>query len=451
MSNVNNVTSAINGLNNIAKLKSQISTDKSGGDFNELMSQAMTFSGNLDMSNPGSSDSTLNAYNLKTTDVRTAYDKNNASANSTDANSKKVNDTTDRRSTEQAKNNDNSDNKINKTSDNDKVKLNSQEKEDAVSKDIISAVKDITGISEEDIMAMLQNLGMTAIDLLDEDNLMKFMLEINQETDIMSLLVNDGMADTFLQLKSALSDIGKEISNDSENLDEFDFAKNIGNDDGNNEVEKTPEVEVIDLRTGKNDSDSEFKRDNSSSKNTDQGSSDMIMNNLSEITNATLEAQGVNVTSNFTSISIVNQLVEAARVTLTDTVSSMEIMLNPENLGKVNLNITLKEGVMTAQITAENQVTKEAIESQVVMLKEQLNNQGLKVEAIEVTIASHSFEAGYDQNNDNASKGEQSNSKKNKTGIINFDADDLAEEDAATQDIRQEIDQQTGSMVSFKA
>lgn len=95
---------------------------------------------------------------------------------------------------------------------------------------------------------------------------------------------------------------------------------------------------------------------------------------------------------------IVRQVVDTIRMTSTQLVQSMEIQLNPENLGKVNLLVTAREGVITAQITAENEQVKRAIESQIGTLKETFENQGLKVDAVEVTVQSHGFEANQSFN-----------------------------------------------------
>ena len=67
-------------------------------------------------------------------------------------------------------------------------------------------------------------------------------------------------------------------------------------------------------------------------------------------------------------------------------------MLNPENLGSVHVTVTAKEGIITAELTATNEAVKKALENQMQILKENFNNQGIKVEAVSVTIESHSFE-----------------------------------------------------------
>jgi flagellar hook-length control protein FliK len=69
----------------------------------------------------------------------------------------------------------------------------------------------------------------------------------------------------------------------------------------------------------------------------------------------------------------------------------MELQLNPESLGRINLSLVSKNGIMTAQFTTQNEISKEAIESQMQVLKDNLTNQGLKVESIEVTVSNFDF------------------------------------------------------------
>ena len=52
---------------------------------------------------------------------------------------------------------------------------------------------------------------------------------------------------------------------------------------------------------------------------------------------------------------------------------------------------------MNAQIAATNETVKEALEAQIYELKESLQQSGVKVDAIEVTIASHEFEKNLEQ------------------------------------------------------
>lgn len=95
---------------------------------------------------------------------------------------------------------------------------------------------------------------------------------------------------------------------------------------------------------------------------------------------------------------LLDQVAEQIRVNVSEGKSSMEMQLNPENLGRVYVNISSKEGVIHAQLAASNEAVREALESQLADLRQNLNQAGVKVDAIEVTIASHGFEKNLEQN-----------------------------------------------------
>ena len=95
---------------------------------------------------------------------------------------------------------------------------------------------------------------------------------------------------------------------------------------------------------------------------------------------------------------VIDQIVESARVILTEDKTSMELQLNPQNLGKIILKVTEQEGAVTAKIMTQNAVVKEALEAQTVELRQNLEQAGVKVDAVEVTVASHEFEKNLEQN-----------------------------------------------------
>ena len=100
-------------------------------------------------------------------------------------------------------------------------------------------------------------------------------------------------------------------------------------------------------------------------------------------------------------LQIMEQIAEQIRVVVTPDTTSMEMQINPENLGKIYLHISSEEGVVSAQFAATNEVVKEALELQMATLRENLTQAGVKVDAIEVTIASHEFEKNLEQNQKN--------------------------------------------------
>lgn len=109
----------------------------------------------------------------------------------------------------------------------------------------------------------------------------------------------------------------------------------------------------------------------------------------------------------FDTLDVIRQVSEFTRVMYQGDTTSMEMQLNPENLGKIYVQVTAKEGVVTAHLAVQNEIVKEALENQTIQLRENMNQQGIKVEAVEVTIASHEFERNLEQNQQGSAQDEQ--------------------------------------------
>jgi len=66
--------------------------------------------------------------------------------------------------------------------------------------------------------------------------------------------------------------------------------------------------------------------------------------------------------------------------------SEIHFSLKPEHLGDVSMRLIMENNVLTAKIKVENQDVKQAIESNFAQLERDLNNQGIKVQKVEVTL-----------------------------------------------------------------
>ena len=124
--------------------------------------------------------------------------------------------------------------------------------------------------------------------------------------------------------------------------------------------------------------------------------------------------------------SIIRQINDYMRINVSGPETSVEMQLNPENLGRVGINISIREGAVTAQLAVENAAVKQALESQMVILRENMNNQGLKVEAVEVTIASHEFEQNLENGAPAGQDGGQQQTAREGRGTRNLNASDLS-------------------------
>ncbi|SFP91059.1 hook-length control protein FliK [Lachnospiraceae bacterium XBB1006] len=90
---------------------------------------------------------------------------------------------------------------------------------------------------------------------------------------------------------------------------------------------------------------------------------------------------------------LVTEVTNYIRMQSTGTeLSSIEMQLTPANLGKVLVEVVSNQGEITARIATQTEAAKEAMEANLVQLKDNLESQGIKVNAVEVTVETHSFE-----------------------------------------------------------
>ena len=111
--------------------------------------------------------------------------------------------------------------------------------------------------------------------------------------------------------------------------------------------------------------------------------------------------------------SILRQLADIVRVARNEDLTQMEMQLHPASLGTVNVSLVTKGGAVTAHFTTQNEAVKAAVEAQAVQLINNLEAQGVKVEAVEVAVAGHQLEKNLDERGRNEqSKQEQEESQR---------------------------------------
>ena len=115
---------------------------------------------------------------------------------------------------------------------------------------------------------------------------------------------------------------------------------------------------------------------------------------------------------------VIDKIGEYAKLSVGNQTSTMEMQLNPENLGKLFVTITSHNGEITARIAAQTQMAKEVIDSQISQFKENLSQSGIKVEAVEVTVSTHEFERNLSGNQSMMNQ-EQQEKKQPKRRMMN--------------------------------
>ncbi len=91
---------------------------------------------------------------------------------------------------------------------------------------------------------------------------------------------------------------------------------------------------------------------------------------------------------------VVNQVMEQAKVILGQDKSEMVIQLKPDHLGKLELKVVTEQGIVAAKFIAESQQVKEIIETNMQLLKDSLQKQGIAVDGVSVQV-------GQDNRSDN--------------------------------------------------
>jgi flagellar hook-length control protein FliK len=173
-----------------------------------------------------------------------------------------------------------------------------------------------------------------------------------------------------------------------------------------------------------------------------------------EITNASYQTTRVDVSS------MIDKLVQTARVTLTDTSHTMEMILNPEELGKIFMSVTEKDGTIKARILAENETVKTALETQLVLLQDKFKANGMKIDSVEVSVGTHEFKEGQEEsqaldmgmNNENnhSSNKEEENSQANLHRIDLNNLDGLQGLMSEEEKLTAQIMKDQGNTVSYQ-
>lgn len=358
---------------------------------------------------------------------------------------------------------------------------------------VVDAISEKLGVSADDIKNALDELGLTVFDLLNPKNLATVVAELTGATNTMELLVSADFQELLGSIGQMGSDLMKQLNIQMDQMDELVAQMNaldenqaididasmLKNENVQNQpmVEEAalstaeePEAKVIveDLRgaaEGQEEASSFVKAVeganqekstmdlSSGSENGNRMMSDgqnVLYQNLENVVQGD-EAAGTIRYSDIDVFDIIEQVARNVRVVLESDITTMEMQLNPENLGRIYLHVSSKEGTVHAQIAAQNEIVKEALEMQVATLRENLSQAGVKVDSVEVTIASHEFERNLEQNE----QGQQQNpdeSKKAPRRNLKLDSLDelsglMSEEEALVAQIMRD----NGNSVDFTA
>ncbi|MDD6734025.1 MAG: flagellar hook-length control protein FliK [Lachnospiraceae bacterium] len=332
--------------------------------------------------------------------------------------------------------------------------------------DMITAVSEITGASREEIISAMEENSLTVADLFTKEGLGSLLSDLKNLEEPILLVTDQEICKELGDLMEAGQNILSQLADETEkpvevikeNLQTIPVTENGLQTDEEVSIAK-PGEEVSEpvekIETGAEIS----KADISDQK--DSNESDAFTNNASGNGNQPAFLSDENVIelpsngqdeaqSRVSTQEIFDQIGEYLKSVKGEDFESLEMQLKPESLGTLQIRVTAKNGNLTASFLAQNEAVKAALEAQVTTLKEQLEQQGVKVEAVEVTVETHKFESAMQQNNQ-SNEQSFSNAKHSGTRSINLN-EDLDEEGLTEEEqLAVEMMQANGNTVDYKA
>ena len=338
---------------------------------------------------------------------------------------------------------------------------------------VIEKISDEFNITPKEVLDGINKLDLEVTDLFDIKNISKLVVSLSNQTDMSSILVNDGISGLIKEIFADVENLSnslkesfvltdEEFTELLQNIDETIKVENFLANESTSQINADSDLVENDITKeihAETKEDNVKVEDSGLNKEFDKNSSDFKGNHDSNVHYEGVSIESVisklqNVVEKNTSIAgtgisetVMNQILDSISANVNSEMTSLELQLNPESLGKVNVTVSAKEGILTAQIVAQTEIAKEAIESQISVLKETFENQGLKVEDVEVTLASKSF----DQNLSKESSNEDGHSK-SRRHISKEELDEIngirtVEEEKVREDVLKEL----GTTVSYKA
>ena len=425
-------TGSTNKVSGTAQTKASA---KKSGDFKSVMADSLAngaTNGNIGKTNI--KDNLINVQNTNTNKIsaknNTSEDKSSVTGSAKNADTSSISD-------------------VNSKADNKDVTDTVKE----VCEDIKDAIKEEFNVSDEDIKVAMELLGLTALDLLSTAKVAELIEQLTG-TDALTLRTNEDMMQSFNNIINVVDEANADIADmlgvkteevgivleqnniapvvnsedtaKQDNVKESD-AKNA-DDNINQTVDNQESLSEVLAKKITTESDGKAKNNMSESNeaNNKVTYADVADNMISNITDTFADIITEDI-STVKEADIVNQVIDSVKLMASRELTSMEVMLNPEHLGSVHITVTARNGIVSAQIAAQNEQVKTALENQMVTLREQFESQGLKVDAVEITVMAHSFEAGQNFGQSESERKQGESKVHRKLDLSSFD-DELEED-----------------------
>ena len=317
----------------------------------------------------------------------------------------------------------------------------------AAANELTAQIAETFDLTEGELKELMADMDIQPEDLLNPQVLSDFLLQASGAGDSMALLTNEELYRDYQmimeQAKAMADGIAEEIAAVTEpevaavaeelpqalqpGADEVgeqeEPAKPMPENAAQDPAETQPEQAQLKTSAKQNENPEHGAAKHGRSEVKHEGEGNLV---LQTIRNENFEYQMDAVQSSaggseVDTQDIMRQILDYMRVQIKPDETSMEMQLHPASLGTLQIQIAARGGVLTANFITQNEAVKAALESQMVQLQESFEQQGIKVEAIEVTVATHQFEQNLDQQGrDGERSGEAQEAKRPRVRRINL-------------------------------
>ena len=330
--------------------------------------------------------------------------------------------------------------------------------------ELIQQTAELLGIPVEEVQSLMADMGLEQVDILDPVKLNELFLQLNGVEDSYALVTDEGLYEDYQtlmkQLDAVLQDCGRQLETDPGQIPalltklqekpvmqseapvvEVSQEKSTVESSlpgmgemtvqGNAGVDAQKDASASGREHGQKESDGDDKGQ--------QGGNLFIQNLRTEEFQPEVQQTAETMRSaEADTENIMRQIMDYMKIQLKADTSNLEMQLHPASLGTVQVQIASRGGAVTANFIAQNETVKAALESQMVQLIERFDEQGVKVEAIEVTVQTHEFERNLEQGRGREQQSGEP-AKKGRTRRINLNdalsMENMEEEDALAADM----------------
>ena len=316
-------------------------------------------------------------------------------------------------------------------------------------------VAEVLDVSVEEVENVLETLGLSVVDLLNGDVLTQVVMALNPGVDALQIMMDEGLSTDLKTLMEfaqglknqmceqfqlseadlkAVMEQFKEIQQVQVSMPEAvmeEVSPEMVTLNSDVEADTDGDVEVVQSETAKTDMTVDGKpvsmetvpvevkddRAETSSQNGSESGQNLFKEFYQQLTQAVEQADVQTTTYGTSGQEIIHQITEYIKVHVKPETTEMELQLHPATLGSVKVQIASSGGVLSAVFTTENETVKAVLETQLVQLKENFEQQGLKVESVEVNVSAQGFDRSLDQQESEQNAYNETKEKKNNRRI----------------------------------